>query len=156
MRQDGGVIAAARAYLSGIGNAAPNLTELRVEDLLRGGHYSLVLVGELGEPVIEALVLYEDAPERLNHGSFGEPLRYLKPSTVVAASGFDPGAIDACRLVRVTASPWNGYFRPLWEIRAAGVSRFVDQSGERVDRSLESLLHRDRGGGGKENEHAGG
>ncbi len=155
VRKEGGVIAAARAYLSGIGKAAPNLTALRVEDLVRGGHYSLVLAGELGEPVIEAIVLYEAAPARRNHGRFVEPVRYLAPAAAVAASGFEPGTVDACRLVRVAASPWNGYFRPLWEIRAAGFSRFIDQSGERIDRSIESLIHRDRGGGGNENERAG-
>jgi hypothetical protein len=154
VRQDGAVLAAARAYLSDVGSDASKLIELRIDDLVLGGQFSLVIVGTLNTPVTEAVVLREQAPDERSHARFGKSQRYIGPSAALAASGLAPDLVDSCRLVRVQAPPWGSDYTPLWEIRAGDASRLIDQSGKRVDRTIESLLRRGRGGGHGDNSPA--
>ena len=143
------ILLAARNYLGGIGTNTAVLTELRVEDLVHGGEYSLVIVGKLNTPVMEALVFRKHVPNDCRHARFGAPQKYLDPSAAVAASGLSPKLVDSCRLIRVLAPPWGSDYTPLWEIKAGDAKRVVDQTGKSVNGTIESLLRSSRGGAGE-------
>jgi hypothetical protein len=147
VQSEGSAIAAARSILEGMGSHVSRLTALRVDDPGTTRQYLLVIAGGFNEPISEAVVFRDPDLGEWAHAAFGAPQTYLDPAAAIAASGLPLSAVDNCRLIRVRVSPWGSDLTPVWEVGAGPDLRYVNQQGTPIGSDMESLMHRERGGG---------